>query len=77
MNSDQYEPLAKATLVVAKVLSAVVVLTQLYDLPKASLLGVLVGATMGHCKEPIQMKADLPRHSLATASTVSVSPSVN
>ena len=47
MNSDQYELPAKFTLFVAKLLGAVVVLTQLYDLPKASLLGVLVVATMG------------------------------
>jgi len=47
MNSDQYELLAKTTLVVAKLLGAVVVLTRLYDLPKADLLGVLVVATIG------------------------------
>ncbi|RLM33148.1 hypothetical protein [Haloarcula sp. Atlit-120R] len=47
MNSNQYELLANITLIVTKLLGAVVVLTQLYDLPKASLLGVLVVATMG------------------------------
>lgn len=47
MNGDQYELLAKTTLVVTKLLGAVVVLTRLYDLPKADLLGVLVVATMG------------------------------
>ena len=47
MNSNQYELLAKITLVVKNLLGAVVVLTQLYDLLKVVLLGVLVVATMG------------------------------
>jgi hypothetical protein len=47
MNSAQYGLLAKTTLVVAKLFGAVVVLTHLYDLPRAHLVGVLTVATIG------------------------------
>lgn len=47
MNSTQHELLAKNNLIVAKLLGAVVVLAQLYELPRAILLGVLVVATFG------------------------------
>jgi len=46
MNSTEHELLAKNNLVVAKLLGAVVVLSQMYNPPQDVLLGVLLVVTI-------------------------------